>query len=47
MRRKTDFFTYEDKAHSIVKTHLDENMRVYKEAKAKEAALKKKQEEEK
>ena len=39
--------TYEDKAQSIVKTHLDEHMKLYQETKAKEAALKKKQEEEK
>ncbi len=40
MRRKTDFFTYDDKARDIVNKPLDEHLRIYKEDKKREAALK-------
>jgi hypothetical protein len=29
MRRKTDFFTYEDKAKGIINTPLDHHLRIY------------------
>lgn len=47
MRRKTDFFTYDDKARTIVNTPLNEHLKIYQEDKKKEAALKQKQELEK
>ena len=40
MRRKTDFFTYDDKAREIVNGPLNENLRIFKEDKKREAALK-------
>lgn len=40
MRRKTDFFTYDDKARDIVSKPLDEHLAIYKEDKKREAALK-------
>jgi hypothetical protein len=46
MRRKTDFFTYEEKARTIVSTPMNEQMHIYQEDKRKEALLKQKQEEE-
>lgn len=45
MRRKTDFFTYEEKAHTIVKGPLDENLKLFKADKQKQEAIKKKTEE--
>jgi len=47
MRRKTDFYTYDDKAKDIVNKPLNEHLRIFKEDKVKEAALKAKQEHEK
>lgn len=47
MRRKTDFFTYDDKARDIVMKPLNENLQIYQADKKKEAALKAKQEQEK
>lgn len=47
MRRKTDFYTHEDKAQEIVSGPLVQHMKLFKEDKQREAALKKKQEEEK
>ena len=47
MRRKTDFFTFEDKARGIVNTPLNEHMKIFHDDKKREALLKQKQEEEK
>jgi hypothetical protein len=42
MRRKTDFFTYDEKARNLVNTPLNEHLKIYQESKAREAAIKKK-----
>ena len=47
MRRKTDFFTYQEKSHVIVATALNEQLKIYNEDKQREVALKQKQEQEK
>ena len=47
MRRKTDFFTYQDKSKIIIMNALDEQLKIYNEDKQREAALKEKQEQEK
>ena len=46
MRRKTDFFTLADKSKTIVDSALDEHLKLYHEAKDREAKLKAKQEQE-
>lgn len=46
MRRKTDFFTLTDKSKTIVTNALEEQLKLYNEAKQKEVALKAKQEQE-
>ena len=47
MRRKTDFFSNQEKSRTIVDWALGEQLKVYNEEKQKEAALKAKQETEK
>jgi hypothetical protein len=47
MRRKTDFFTAPEKSKQIVLTALNENLKTFADDKAREAALKAKQEQEK
>lgn len=47
MRRKTDFFTYDDKAKDLVSKPLTEHLNIFQADKKKEAALKAKQEQEK
>ena len=47
MRRKTDFFTYDEKARTIVNTPLNEHLSIYAQDKKREALLKQKQEDEK
>ena len=47
MRRKTDFFTLQDKSEKIVTKALHEHLRIYAEDKQREQALKAKQEQEK
>ena len=47
MRRKTDFFSLADKSKTIVNKALDEHLRQWADDKARESALKAKQEQEK
>jgi hypothetical protein len=47
MRRKTDFFTLADKSKTIVNSALDKHLKDYLDDKAREAALKAKEQEEK
>ena len=47
MRRKTDFFTFDEKARTIVNTPLNEHLSIYAQDKKREALLKQKQEDEK
>lgn len=47
MRRKTDLFTFDEKARSIVNSSLEEHLKLFQEDKKKEQLLKQKQEEEK
>lgn len=47
MRRKTDFYTHEEKVKIIVQTPLEENAKLFKADKQKQEAIKKKQEQEK
>ena len=42
MRRKTDFYTYEDKAQGIVLGPLNEHLKLFKADKQKQEAIKKK-----
>ena len=42
MRRKTDFFTFEEKARDLVNKPLTENLNIYQADKKREAALKQK-----
>ena len=47
MRRKTDFFTFEEKSKQIIMGALEDQLKIYTEDKQREAALKQKQELEK
>lgn len=47
MRRKTDFFTLADKSKDIVSQALEKHLKDYVDDKAREAALKAKEQEEK
>ena len=48
MRRKTDFFKYDDmRCNEMVLSALNEHMRTYREDQQRDAALKRKQDEEK
>ena len=47
MRRKTDFFTFEEKSKQIILGALEDQLKIYNEDKQREAALKQKQELEK
>lgn len=40
MRRKTDFFTFDDKARELVNKPLNEHLGIYQADKKREAALK-------
>jgi len=42
MRRKTDFFSYDDKSKDIVSKPLEYHLNLFKEDKRKEALLKQK-----
>lgn len=46
MRRKTDLFTFDDKARGIVNSSLEEHLKIFQEDKKKEQLIKQKQEEE-
>ena len=47
MRRKTDFFTYDEKSKDIVLKPLNEHLKLYQDEKKRQELIKKKQEDEK